>query len=877
MNIHSLVIFALLCITLVTCHELADQTLHKRKIILGNEVIDTERIANKRQTRVPVSDNKQRLYLVHVKENVSQKTKEHLEKEFGDHGEAYYIPHNTFAVISTPSQLEKAIERNQDLILWVDEMRAHHKLSEDLYNDLVQPQTHTDDVPQVTTTTTSDNVQLVDVLIIPKKNYTATQVAQEWSDALKADGLDAKAEAFSDRKILVSVTNKAQLHKVVDWLAKHHQSKHIQRREEFFLLQDELSDDPMLFADVDPLSDEYKTAVLSTASVLQKEGEREWIGQPGLPDVQFLWSKGLDGEGEVIGVGDTGIDYNHCAFHDPNGTVPFNKVDMNAHRKIVSYWTHADNKDVVNGHGTHVSSIAVANSKEHYMMDGVVRKAKISFIDVGMPNLALRLPADLSTDYFPLTYKTTPIMSNSWGNRRYGTYTIAAREIDEFSYKHRDFLALYAAGNSGRSGGSTITPPGTAKNALTTGAVQGTYRGFQMGLPLYADVLKDQMRRQMCSSSSFLYDTQSFCSMVGEDAPCSTSSVEICDAIKNVKDCCGHPFLKKFCCAKELLAKLKKNPSWFNPHNVAVFSSRGPTKDRRMKPELLAHGQPVFGARSDGTTDKYHCPIPIVMQGTSQATPVMASFALMARQYFKKGFYPSGKPNEKDGFVPSGALLKATLINSGSNMDGLVDLNGQDKWENLKPMPTFTQGFGRAQLTNSLVFDGVSNFTMFKEETEISTGDEHAYCFRVNHGAKKHFKSTLVWMDYPGSPSAAVSLVNNLDLRVVDETGSVLYGNGAIDYVNNAEQVDVPSVKASGHAYKVVVKGTKIPHGPQFYALVVTGQMKRIACDQVKFTEKQQEEQQTGKKEQPAKEQEEEVIQLIKRLLAANSALGDDE
>lgn len=756
------------------------------------------------------------------------------------------------------------MERNQDLILWVDEMRTHHKLSEDLYNDLVQNKPSSD-APQQ-----QENAekQVFDVLIVPKKNRTSTQVAQEWNDALKSDGLSATVEAFSDRKILVSVNSKAQLHKVVDWVAKHHQSKHIQRREEFFLLEDEMSsDDPMVFADVDPLSDEYKTLVLSTASVLQKDGEREWIGQPGLPDVQFLWSKGLDGDGEVIGVGDTGIDYNHCAFYDANGTVPFNKVDMKSHRKIASYWTHADNKDVVNGHGTHVSSIAVANSGEHKMMDGVVRKAKISFIDVGMPNLSLRLPADLSTDYFPLTYKTTPIMSNSWGNRRYGTYTIAAREIDDFSHKNRDFLALYAAGNSGRSGGSTITPPGTAKNALTTGAVQGSYRGFQMGLPLYAEVLKDQMRHQMCSSSSFLYDTESFCSMVGEDAPCSGSSIEMCDAVKNTKDCCGHPFLKKFCCVKELLTKLKSHPDWFNPHNVAVFSSRGPTKDRRWKPELLAHGQPVFGARSDGTSDKYHCPIPIVMQGTSQATPVMASFALMARQYFKKGFYPSGIATEKNGFNPSGALLKATLINSGVNMDGMVDLNGQDKWASLKPLPSFTQGFGRAQLTNSLVFDGVSNFTMFKEETEISTGEEHAYCFRVHTGAAKSFKATIVWMDYPGSPSSAVSLVNNLDLKVTDDAGTVYYGNGDVDFINNVEQVMVTSDKASGHTYRVAIKGTKIPHGPQFYALVVTGQMNAVPCKQ---QDKPEEKQQPEKK--PA---DEEVIRLIKRLLAANRDLED--
>lgn len=50
---------------------------------------------------------------------------------------------------------------------------------------------------------------------------------------------------------------------------------------------------------------------------------------------------------------------------------------------------------------------------------------------------------------------------------------------------------------------------------------------------------------------------------------------------------------------------------------------------------------------------------------------------------------------------------------------------------------------------------------------------------------------TLVWTDPPADPSAARSLVNDLDLTVNADSlnGYSLHGNGAKDYVNNAEQV----------------------------------------------------------------------------------------
>lgn len=59
-----------------------------------------------------------------------------------------------------------------------------------------------------------------------------------------------------------------------------------------------------------------------------------------------------------------------------------------------------------------------------------------------------------------------------------------------------------------------------------------------------------------------------------------------------------------------------------------------------------------------------------VLSGTSMATPITAGTALLVREYYKKGYYPTGSPLPENGFNPTAALLKATIINSGQAITG---------------------------------------------------------------------------------------------------------------------------------------------------------------------------------------------------------------
>ena len=86
-----------------------------------------------------------------------------------------------------------------------------------------------------------------------------------------------------------------------------------------------------------------------------------------------------------------------------------------------------------------------------------------------------------------------------------------------------------------------------------------------------------------------------------------------------------------------------------------------------------------------------------------------------------------------------------------------------------------------------------------------STGATHTYCIRATGGP---VSVTLAWADYPSQISAAVNLVNDLDLTVqaTGLAGYTLYGNGQPDHLNNVEQVRltaVVSTRAYFYAYEV--------------------------------------------------------------------------
>ncbi len=243
----------------------------------------------------------------------------------------------------------------------------------------------------------------------------------------------------------------------------------------------------------------------------------------------------------------------------------------------------------------------------------------------------------------------------------------------------------------------------------------------------------------------------------------------------------------------------------------------GPTDDGRRKPEIFAPGcntQSANAFSTCGTTGA---------TGTSMAAPAVAGTAALTKQYYEEGFYPSGLAESDDGFVPSGTLLKATLLNSAVNMTGISGF------------PSNQEGWGRVLLDNALYFAGDDNKLIIRDVRNASgdalnTGDVFEMNFTVDSFTEP-LKATLVFHDAPASPASTFTPVNDLDLEVVLPTGDVLKGNnitngisaagGSADAINNVEMVMLPATLTG--EYTLRVKGTAVNQGTQGYAIVITG------------------------------------------------------
>ncbi len=255
--------------------------------------------------------------------------------------------------------------------------------------------------------------------------------------------------------------------------------------------------------------------------------------------------------------------------------------------------------------------------------------------------------------------------------------------------------------------------------------------------------------------------------------------------------------------------------------SVASFSVLGPTQDGRRKPMIVAPGDgqtantglwSVNGANNTGY---------VQMMGTSMSCPAAASATALIRQYFTEGWYPSGTKTPADAFIPSAALLKATL------------LAGADKGS--PAIPDNRYGWGRVNLDSSLYFDGdARKLAIVDDTTGLMTGQYKEYTFTVADSLGQ-FRAALCWTDYPGQPGAARQLVNDLDLTLIDPYGTIYRGNvfsssqsttgGSYDTVNVEENFRRNYGQYRPGTWKLRVSARNTPMGPQPYAVAVTGKL----------------------------------------------------
>ncbi|MBN2171324.1 MAG: S8 family serine peptidase [Candidatus Krumholzibacteriota bacterium] len=342
---------------------------------------------------------------------------------------------------------------------------------------------------------------------------------------------------------------------------------------------------------------------------------------------------------------------------------------------------------------------------------------------------------------------------------------------------------------------------------------------YQLEYDLYADLAAHHGAGARVHSNSW-----------GQDG--ETSYTALCQAI----DAYSHDVeddLVVFACTNMLTLRTPENAknvlavgaSLAGPYFNQQFSGgEGPTADGRRKPEIYAPGYLINSAYADQPCNQ------LSKSGTSMACPAVASAGALARQYFREGWYPTGAPEPANALIPSGALLRAVLLNATFPMDSLP-----------YGYPNDLEGWGRLVLDESLHFAGEARDLWIRDVRNaqgLETGEWVSYVLPVAAGDEA-LKITLVFTDPPGEVAAADPVVNDLDLRVLAPGGEAYRGNvfdvaagvsetgGAADALNTVERVIIADPVPG--AWEVRVEAAAVPLGPQGYALAAAG---NLAADQ---------------------------------------------
>ncbi len=568
-----------------------------------------------------------------------------------------------------------------------------------------------------------------------------------------------------------------------------------------------------------------------------------------LMDVEDVWARGLRGEGQIAAAADTGLSTGDLAdLHRDFGQ---QSSPTNPLRVIAAYAlgraTWDDDQTIPGaGHGTHVAGSLVGNGVRSgadpanddfpaSSFAGTAPKADFVFQSILDAGGGLGgLPADLN-DLFQTPYDDgARVHSNSWSSPVNGQYTADSQEVDQFVWNHPDMVLTFTAGNKGDDGkrragvsclaktdpidgvidADAIGAPGTAKNNITVGASENYRPDFTFEVPA-GD----------CSSSDGIEQKT-----WGWFSSCRYSVPPI---------------------FPDLMAD--------DASGLGAFSSRGPTDDGRLKPDLVAPGVAVISTRTDQNQSYQQwgsCDVPagltpyyITLGGTSMSNPLLAGAAVLARQYYADGWHGDGNaytnlfPVPGDAFNPTAALIKATLINGAWDIaPGQYGTGAAQEippnWDAGHDLPNNAEGYGRLDLEAAL-FPG-SGFgrdpgrdSQVHDVTPgLTTGQFTDYSVPVVSGADALIV-TLVWTDPYAALGAGSQLVNDLDLTVTSPTSTVYWPGGidrtagGPDRVNNVEQVKVTAPAAG--TWTVRVNAFNVPGngddgtGVQPYALVISG------------------------------------------------------
>ena len=489
----------------------------------------------------------------------------------------------------------------------------------------------------------------------------------------------------------------------------------------------------------------------------------------GITRADELQTSGLDGEGQIVAVCDTGLD---------TGDATTVSADFNGRTRAIHAFGRPGLANDPNGHGTHVAGSVLGNgTNSNGNVRGIAPAAELVFQSVMDAGGGLGGLANLENVFQRAFDEGARIHNNSWGAlRSNGDYRNSSSITDSFAFEHRDFLIVVSAGNDFPL---RVTAPGTAKNCLTVGASESLQRlpatvsfpsspRFPMGASLsgvsaQADNINDIAR---FSSNGPVQGNRRKPDVVapGSWILSARSTVMVADT------------------GPDGLSGLPTTPVF--PNGGTGDEDGVATHDEAVG--LGLPGQPIRFAGNVNTP-----PMPpgsgagseelyMYQSGTSMAAPITAGCCALVRQQVMQS-----------GHAPSAALIKAMIVNGGGNIGVQVPANDQG-WGRVDLVQTITQG-GSPVFFDDDINNAVGSFAIREYEAVVADPGEPVTV-------------TLVWRD-PAGPN----LQNRLHLRVFDGNNPAATSDPLHDILNNVQKVILNSV--GGSTLRIEVEGVDVTRG----------------------------------------------------------------
>lgn len=196
------------------------------------------------------------------------------------------------------------------------------------------------------------------------------------------------------------------------------------------------------------------------------------------------WEFGLNGEGIILGVADSGIDYDHSCFRNAThvGSVGSTDSGQNLtgdigenHRKLIIINQTIDSGDTPGHtdyrHGTHVAGTLSCHDVNAFRNETTPNNgstmsyaAKLVFQDI-VSSDGWNPPENVTELFYENAIHGGVIHSNSWGDAT-TAYTARSGDFDIWAYEVPWSLSFVAPGNTG----GQLLEPANARNVVAVGA-----------------------------------------------------------------------------------------------------------------------------------------------------------------------------------------------------------------------------------------------------------------------------------------------------------------------------------------------------------------------------------------------------------------------